>query len=46
MQDTNIDLVAWEQDAIDRVAWRAKIRNGIVVKEKMIADRSETKSLK
>jgi hypothetical protein len=27
MQDTNIDLVAWEQDAFDRVAWRGKIIN-------------------
>jgi hypothetical protein len=41
MQDTNI-----EQEAIDRVAWRGKIRNGIVVKVKMIADRSETKRFK
>jgi hypothetical protein len=46
MQDTNIDLVAWEQEAIDRVAWRGKIRNEIVVKYKMIADRSETKCVK
>jgi hypothetical protein len=46
MQDTNIDLVAWEQDSIDRVAWRGKIRNGIVIKKKMIANRSETKRLK
>jgi hypothetical protein len=46
MCETNTDLIVWKQDTIDRVAWRGKIRNGIVVKEKMIADRSETKRLK
>jgi hypothetical protein len=43
MYDANIDLVAWEQDANDRIAWRGKIRNGVVVKVYMLANKSETK---
>jgi hypothetical protein len=46
MYDTNIDLVEWEQDVTDRLAWRDKIRNGIVAKEKMFANMSETKCLR
>jgi hypothetical protein len=46
MEDINIDLVAWEHEAIERVARRSKIGIRIVVKEKMIAYRSETKRLK
>jgi hypothetical protein len=42
MQETNIDLVAWRQDAIDCVAWRCKIKSEIG-KEKVLADRFETK---
>jgi hypothetical protein len=34
--DTNTDLITWEQDTIDHIAWRSKIKNRIVVKEKMI----------
>jgi hypothetical protein len=43
MQNTNMDLVPWEQDAIDRIAWRGMIRNGIVVNKKMLANRFEAK---
>jgi hypothetical protein len=31
---------------IDRITWRGKIRNGLVVTEKMIANRSDTKHLR
>jgi hypothetical protein len=46
MRESNIVLVAWEQDVIGRFAWRGKIRNGIVVEEVMIANGSGTKRLK
>jgi hypothetical protein len=42
----NIDLVAWKEDATDCIVWTFKIKNGIAVKEKMIANRSETKHLR
>jgi hypothetical protein len=36
-----IELVAWEQDTINRVAWRGKIRNGIGVKVTKFVNRSQ-----
>ena len=46
MTDTDINIATWEEVAADRGVWRAKIRNGIGVKEKMIADRSHTKRVR
>jgi hypothetical protein len=38
--------VAFKQSVIDRIAWSGKIRNGIVVKIKVIGNRSETRHLR